>query len=59
MSNSNLLIAFQEYIHINKALEANTIKLYLDVSPPYVLRHSFASALILECLSSISLKGEK
>ena len=28
MSRSNLLIAFQEYLHINKALEANTIKSY-------------------------------
>ena len=30
MSSSNLLIAFQEYLHINKALEANTIKSYLS-----------------------------
>ena len=30
MSRSNLLIAFQEYLHINKALEANTIKSYLS-----------------------------
>jgi len=30
MSNSTLLIAFQEYLHINKALEANTIKSYLS-----------------------------
>ena len=27
--NNNLLIAFSEYLHINKALEANTIKSYL------------------------------
>jgi len=30
MSSSTLLIAFQEYLHINKALEANTIKSYLS-----------------------------
>ena len=30
MSSSNLLIAFQEYLHINKALESNTIKSYLS-----------------------------
>ncbi len=30
MSKNNLLIAFQEYLHINKALEANTIKSYLS-----------------------------
>ena len=29
MSSSSLLIAFQEYLHINKALEASTIKSYL------------------------------
>ena len=28
--SSNLLIAFQEYLHINKALESNTIKSYLS-----------------------------
>ena len=30
MSSSTLLIAFQEYLHINKALENNTIKSYLS-----------------------------
>ena len=30
MSSSHLLIAFQEYLHINKALESNTIKSYLS-----------------------------
>ncbi|CAA6821315.1 MAG: Tyrosine recombinase xerD [uncultured Sulfurovum sp.] len=30
MSSSTLLIAFQEYLHINKALEPNTIKSYLS-----------------------------
>jgi len=30
MSSSTLLIAFQEYLHINKALEINTIKSYLS-----------------------------
>ena len=30
MSKPNLLIAFQEYLHINKALETNTIKSYLS-----------------------------
>ena len=30
MSSATLLIAFQEYLHINKALEANTIKSYLS-----------------------------
>ncbi len=29
-NNSNLLIAFQEHLHINKALESNTIKSYLS-----------------------------
>jgi len=30
MSSSNLLVAFQEYLYINKALEANSIKSYLS-----------------------------
>ena len=30
MSNSNLLLAFEEYLHINKALEKNSIKSYLS-----------------------------
>ncbi len=30
MSSSTLFIAFQEYLHINKALEVNTIKSYLS-----------------------------
>ena len=30
MSRSSLLIAFQEYLHINKALEPNSIKSYLS-----------------------------
>ena len=30
MSNNNLLIAFEEYLHINKALEKNSIKSYLS-----------------------------
>jgi len=30
MSSASLLIAFSEYLHINKALEANTIKSYLS-----------------------------
>jgi len=30
MSSSTLLIAFQEYLHINKALETSTIKSYLS-----------------------------
>ena len=30
MSRNNLLIAFQEYLHINKALEPNSIKSYLS-----------------------------
>ena len=30
MSRSNLLTAFEEYLHINKALERNSIKSYLS-----------------------------
>jgi integrase/recombinase XerD len=30
MSSNNLLIAFEEYLHINKALEQNSIKSYLS-----------------------------
>ncbi len=30
MSSRNLLIAFQEYLHINKALEVNSIKSYIS-----------------------------
>jgi len=30
MSSNNLLIAFEEYLHINKALEKNSIKSYLS-----------------------------
>lgn len=63
--SSNIIDAFEEYLHIHKALEPNSIKSYMgDIEPlsrisafkivkkylgvsPHILRHSFASSLII------------
>lgn len=58
MSSSTLLIAFQEYLHINKALEANSIKSYLSDLRQFQVHFQHKDILKLKSMDVLSFLSQ-